>query len=224
MSTDDGRNIIPRQSLQSEVVSRLRNEIVNGTWPPGARLQERVLCERFGVSRSPLREAFHVLAGENLLALLPNRGAVVTSPTVADAEQHFELMVMFETKAVELACRNATKAQLDEIGRLHQAMRDAAGEKDGHAFYEINNRVHRAIVEASNHASLIKYHEMVVRQLIRIQNLYGVEGEDRADSLQEHERFITPLLKRDAKRALAQFNKHLATVDRMVHSRLKSSA
>lgn len=222
MSSVDSKHIIPRQSLQAEVVSRLRNEIIEGKWPPGARLQERVLCERFGVSRSPLREAFHVLAGENLLTLLPNRGAVVTSPTVTDAEQHFELMVMFETKALELACRNATKAQLDEIGRLHQAMREAADDKDGHAFYELNNRVHRAIVQASNHAPLVKYHEMVARQLIRIQNLYGVEGEGREESLQEHERFIAPLLKRDAKRALANFTKHLGTVDKMVHSRLKT--
>lgn len=214
-------NIIPRQSLQFEVVSRLRDEIVSGLWRPGARLQERVLCERYGVSRSPLREAFHVLVGENLLQLLPNRGAVVTSPTLADAEQHLSVIRLLESHALELACDNATKAQLDEIGRLHRAMHQALEAKDGHTFYDLNNRVHRAIVEASNNAPLAKYHEMAARQLIRIQNLYGIEGEARDPSMTEHDKFIVPLLKRDKARATAQFRKHLQTVDKMVHSRLK---
>jgi DNA-binding GntR family transcriptional regulator len=221
MDNPEALNIIPRQSLQAEVVSRLRDEIVSGKWPPGARLQERVLCERFGVSRSPLREAFHVLAGENLLQLLPNRGAIVTSPTLADAEQHFNVIALLESHALELACENATKAQLEEIGRLHRAMRQAMESKDGHAFYELNNRVHRAIVEASNNAPLAKYHEMAARQIIRIQNLYGVEGEARDASMAEHDKFISALLKRDKTRAAAQFRKHLQTVDKMVHSRLK---
>jgi DNA-binding GntR family transcriptional regulator len=224
MDNSSNLNIIPRQSLQAEVVARLREEIVSGKWPPGARLQERVLCERFGVSRSPLREAFHVLVGENLLQLLPNRGAVVTSPTLEDAEQHFDLIVLLETHAVELACVNATKAQLDEIARLHRAMHEAAESNDAHAFYEMNNRVHRAIVEASNNAPLAKYHEMAARQLIRIQNLYGIEGEERDLSVTEHDKFIAPLLKRDATRAVAQFRKHLTTVNKMMHSRLKESA
>lgn len=217
-------SIIPRQSLQAEVVSRLRDEIIQGTWQPGTRLQERILCERFGVSRSPLREAFHVLAGENLLTLLPNRGAVVTSPTLADAEQHFDLMALLECHAVELACTNASKAQLDEIGRLHQEMRKAAEARDGHLFYNLNNRVHRAIVVASKNAPLSKCHEMVSRQLIRIQNLYGIEGEPREDALAEHEEFIAPLLKRSRTKALAEFRKHLQTVDRMMHARLKPAA
>src|SRR5690606_11768407 len=76
---------IPRRSLQEEVAARLRAEIVEGVWPPGTRLQERVLCERYGVSRSPLRETFQVMAKEGLLQLLPGRGAVVTRPTMTDA-------------------------------------------------------------------------------------------------------------------------------------------
>ena len=102
--------------------------------------------------------------------------------------------------------------------------RKAMESKDKHAFYDLNNRVHRAIVQASNNAPLIRCHEMVTRQLIRIQNLYGIEGEAREDALAEHEKFIVPLLKRDKARALAQFSKHLRTVDKMVHSRLKAAA
>jgi DNA-binding transcriptional MocR family regulator len=75
---------IRRQSLHDVVVDRLRDLIVEGVLPPGQRLNERVLSEQLGVSRTPLRESFKVLAVEGLIALLPNRGATVTPLTIGD--------------------------------------------------------------------------------------------------------------------------------------------
>ncbi|HYD66015.1 GntR family transcriptional regulator, partial [Azospirillum sp.] len=61
---------IVRASLHEEVVGRLREMIVEGELPPGDRLNERELCELFGISRTPLREALKVLASEGLVVLL----------------------------------------------------------------------------------------------------------------------------------------------------------
>jgi DNA-binding GntR family transcriptional regulator len=74
---------ISRRPLHEEAVDRLRDQIVQGRLGPGERLNERLLCERFGISRTPLREAIKLLATEGLVDLLPNRGAVVSAVFVA---------------------------------------------------------------------------------------------------------------------------------------------
>ncbi|MGH8765245.1 MAG: GntR family transcriptional regulator, partial [Burkholderiales bacterium] len=68
---------ISRRPLHEEAADRLRDLIVQGKLAPGARLNERLLTAQLGLSRTPLREAFKVLATEGLIELLPNRGAVV---------------------------------------------------------------------------------------------------------------------------------------------------
>jgi len=67
---------IPRLALHEQVAARLRSLVVEGRIAPGAKLNERELCEQLGVSRTPLREAIKLVAAEGLIELLPNRGAV----------------------------------------------------------------------------------------------------------------------------------------------------
>jgi len=73
MSTPQEVAPISRRPLHEEAVDRLRDLIIQGRLAPGARLNERVLCQQLGISRTPLREAFKVLATEGLVELLPNR-------------------------------------------------------------------------------------------------------------------------------------------------------
>src|SRR3989304_2261192 len=68
---------IPRRPLHEEATDRLRDLIIQGRLTAGARLNERLLTAQLGLSRTPLREAFKVLATEGLVELLPNRGAIV---------------------------------------------------------------------------------------------------------------------------------------------------
>ena len=79
-------------SLHSDLLSQIRDHIVEGHLEPGSRIPERELCERFDVSRTPLREALKVLASEGLIELLPNRGARVRQFTEADIRNLFELI------------------------------------------------------------------------------------------------------------------------------------
>src|SRR5258705_8192508 len=111
--------LIEHSSLQARALDRLRDEIVNGVWKPGERLQERTLCERFGISRSPLREAYQVLAAEGLLELARNRGAIVASPSLSDVLQHHVLLDALETLAIELACEAARDRKSTRLNSSH---------------------------------------------------------------------------------------------------------
>jgi len=77
------------QSLHDEILTRLRDHIVEGNIPGGGRIPERQLCEMLGISRTPLREALKVLAAEGLIELLPNRGARVRQLSERDLGELF---------------------------------------------------------------------------------------------------------------------------------------
>src|SRR6478609_3493605 len=91
-------------SLHGELLAALRDYLVEGNLAPGARVPERLLCERFGISRTPLREALKVLASEGLIDLLPNRGAWVRQLGPDEMVALFDVMGGLEALAGRLAC------------------------------------------------------------------------------------------------------------------------
>src|SRR6195256_5099760 len=100
------------QSLHDEILTRLRDHLVEGSIPDGHRIPERQLCEMLGISRTPLREALKVLAAEGLVDLLPNRGARVRSLGEQDLAELFDIMGGLEGLAGRLACENITDEEV----------------------------------------------------------------------------------------------------------------
>ena len=94
-------------SLHEEVLSKIRQMILQGELEPGSRIVERSLCERFKVSRTPLREAFKVLRSEGLVEILPNRGARVPAFRKKEICDAMEIMAALEGLAGELAAERA---------------------------------------------------------------------------------------------------------------------
>lgn len=212
---------ILHQSLQAEALDRLRNEIIRGVWKPGERLQERVLCQRFGISRSPLREAYQVLAAEGLLDLLRNRGAVVSSPSLVEVLQNHVLLEAVETLAIGLACEEASDAEIAAIVAKHQEEQKVAQSHDELAAFDLNNELHRMIVLASHNTPVIDAHLIVQRRIIRVQNVNGFSRPEVAPPGDEHEEFIRALLKRSKSLAVKAMKKHLEHVKRNLQVRLE---
>lgn len=213
---------IEPRSLQAEVLERLRDEIIRGVWKPGVRLQERILCERYGISRSPLREAYQVLAAEGLLLLLRNRGAVVTTPSFNDVMDAFTLLVSLETLGIELACSAASDVDLHAIKDKHRREIIAAAERDEDTAFRLNNELHRAVVEASHNCFLVEAHLIVSRQIVRVQNATGFLYPDMPTD--EHVAFIKPLLRRDKINAVKHLKRHLTHVRANTCKRLEMIA
>ncbi len=111
--------------LRSQVVELLRRAIVGGELGPGERLVERVLCARFAVSRTVVREALRQLESEGLVTTVPQRGPVVAVLTAADAEALYEVRAVLEGLAGRAFAQRATPAErvalrerLAELGRF----------------------------------------------------------------------------------------------------------
>jgi DNA-binding GntR family transcriptional regulator len=146
---DGSDSPIARLTLPEAAAERLRLLITEGGLEPGARLNERELCERLGVSRTPLREAFRMLASEGLIVQSPNRGAQVVALGADDIRQAFDVMGALEGLAGELACERVREADLVLLRGLQAEMEAAHAHHDLPAYYRINRAVHEKMTEVA---------------------------------------------------------------------------
>jgi DNA-binding GntR family transcriptional regulator len=200
---------IARRVLHEEVAGRLREWITEGLLAPGERLNERVLCARLAVSRTPLREAFKVLAAQNLVVLHPHRGASVAAPSPQDVRHLFELMAALEGLSGELAAQRHEAGELREIRALHFEMLAAHARGDLPAYYRLNRAIHAAINACARNPMLTQTYDSVN---LRIQNLRFRSNFNRTKwdaAVAEHQRMLEALERRDAPAMRALLEAHL---------------
>ena len=200
---------IPRTVLHQQVGSRLRQLIVEGHIVPGAKLNERALCEQLHISRTPLREAIKMLAAEGLVALLPNRGAVAAQLSVQDVEHTFEVIAGLEGQSGELAAQRISAPELAEIRALHFEMRAAHARSDLPTYYRLNALIHNHINAAARNPVLTQTYLTVNARLqaLRFRSNFDTAKWKRA--LKEHDRMLALLTARDAAGLRAMLVTHL---------------
>ena len=186
-----------RPALAVELTDRLRSMIMEGELKPGEKVPERMLTERFGVSRTPVREAVKVLAAEGLVVLLQNRGAIVSKLTVAELEEVFPVLAALEAVAGELACRSATDAEIAAIRRLNDQMHEVFAKKERPAYFDLNQKIHAAILAAARNATLANQHQLVARRASRARYQANLTEERWRQALDEHDAIIEALEARD---------------------------
>jgi DNA-binding GntR family transcriptional regulator len=196
--------------LHGDLVERLRDRMIHGDLTPGTKLNERVLCGELGVSRTPLREALKALASEGLVELLPNRGAVVATLDAERVKQIFVVMGALEALAGELACLNATDADLDEIRGLHYQMvaHFKRGEREG--YFRCNQAIHRKIVACGGNLALAQTYAQLNAHVRRARYLANLSADRWARAIAEHEQMLEAITARDAGRLKQLLQDHLA--------------
>lgn len=186
-------------SLHADIVSQLRDFIVEGHLAPGSRIPERELCEKLDISRTPLREALKVLAAEGLIELLPNRGARVRQFSEADIRNLFEVLSGLDFVAGRMACARITDDAVAAIEKMHLEMYTHYLRRELADYFRINQKIHQAIVDAAanpvlsaNFANL----NSIVRRLRYSANL--VHRDRLGDAMREHEQIVDALKRRSA--------------------------
>jgi len=197
------------QTLHAVVVEKMQQMIIEGALRPGARLNERLLCERFGVSRTPLREAFKILAARGLVELLPNRGAVVVQLSARDIADHFELISGLEAMAGRLACGRITEAEVDEIRALHFEMLACHARRDLPGYYRVNQAIHDAINRAARNNVLCDAYVTVNSRVKALRFRSNLDHAQWDAAVREHAAMITALEARDGARLGSILESHL---------------
>lgn len=189
------------------ICNAIEQDIATGVAAPGARLDEIGLAERFGVSRTPVREALLQLAASGMIDLRPHRGAVVADVTADRLFQMFEAMAELEAAAAGLAARRMQPSDLAALTEAQTACRAALADPD--AYYEANERFHQAIYRASGNPILAE-HCLALQKRLRPYRRLQLRVSGRMErSLNEHADVLAALTRGDADKAAQALRLHV---------------
>lgn len=200
---------LSRPSLHIELVNRLQSMIVDGKLLPGSKVPEKDLCEQFGVSRTPLREALKVLAADGLISLEPNRGAWVSKVTLEELREVFPVMGALEALSGELACANITDEQIAYVRDLHNEMVQHFKDENLDAYFQVNQKIHEAILEAADNATLSTQYRSLASRIRRARYLANMSQERWQQAIEEHERILEALENRQGEKLAGILKQHL---------------
>jgi len=200
---------ISRRYLHDEVAERLRGLILSGELEPKARVNELELSERYGISRTPLREAIKILATEGLLELLPNRGARVSSLSAEEIDQMVEVVAGLEATAADLACRSITDAELAALETMHRDMVAAWKAENEAEYFRLNREIHEAIMRASNNSILQGLYANFAGRIQRARYTAHKTPAQWRKAVNEHEQMMVLLRAHDSEKLSVLMRQHI---------------
>jgi DNA-binding GntR family transcriptional regulator len=199
-------------TLAEELRLQLADDIVCGALPPGAPLDESDIARRFGVSRTPVREALRQLTASGLVDSRAHRGAVVARPNVERLNGMFEAMAELEGLCAGLAAERMTATERHTLEDLHEQLRVMIHAGNPQRFHEVNEAFHNAIYGGSQNAYIA---EMTLSTRVRVQPFRRAQFRNLgrlAKSHAEHDRVVVAILRGDRSAAAAAMRDHIETV------------
>ena len=156
-----------KESLVLQISNRLRQDILEGVYKPKEKIIEEDITKRFNISRSPVRESFRVLEAENLINIIPGKGAFVTNIEEEDIDRIYEIRIVLEGLAAKLACRNITDEELARLLKINDEMEKSVKKKDYQSFFKFNKEFHEFIYKITDNNFLVKMCTELARLSVR---------------------------------------------------------
>lgn len=199
-----------RAELLSE---RIADEILAGILPPGLHLDEQVLARRFGVSRTPVRDALRLLSGSGLIDIRPRLGATVRTVGAEELDTLFVAMGEIEASCARLAALTMTRAERASLRAHHEAMAGLAGSGDREAYIEANLEFHGLLYAGAHNPPIEEVARALRRRLMPYRRAQFQAPGRLARSHAEHDLVVRAILARDAAGANAAMLVHMSVVE-----------
>lgn len=196
--------------IADSIRERIEQMIVTGEFADGERLDEVKLAEQFGVSRTPLREAFQSLAASGLLTLEARRGAFIRHPDFVELVEMFEVMAEIEAMCGFRAARQVTDEQMLAIGVTIEACEAAIAIGDFDEYYRENEKFHHLVYEASGNRFLAREAARLHKRLKPYRRLQLRANGRMPQSMREHRAVFAALERNDSKATAAALRQHVA--------------
>jgi len=196
-------------SPANKLRSQLEEEIITGVLQENTRLDEASLAERFGVSRTPVREALIQLTTAGLVIKRPNKGNFVAEIGPTLLIEMFDVMAEFEAMAARLAARRASEAEILEIKKSHKDCTEAAQKGDTDDYYYKNETFHKNILKAAHNSFLAEQSSQLHKRLKAFRRLQLRTRGRIKSSYQEHESVVIAIEAGDAEAAANEMRKHV---------------
>jgi len=201
-----------RKTRAEELRAQLADDIVRGALAPGRTLDEMELARRFGVSRTPVREAIRQLAASGLVETRPHRGAVVARPSHEHILGMFEAMAELEALCAGLAAERMNPTERRALEAVHEELRVLIQGGDPQRYHEANEQFHATIYAGAHNAYLA---EMTLATRGRVQPFRRAQFRllgRLAKSHVEHDRIVLAIVRGDRVGAASAMRAHIITV------------
>jgi len=201
--------MINKSSWGLRAVELRRTRISRNARGRGPRRDAGARAARFGISRTPLREALKILSAEGLVHIKPRRGCFVAELTLDDLDEIFPIMAMLEGRVAYEAALKVRPEDLKRLDALHEKLEKHAAARDVDRYYEVNYVFHDALQELAGNRWL---QHMIgdLRKLLRLSRHRSLRLEGRQqESLAEHRALMDALHRRDAQTAEEVMKNHL---------------
>lgn len=184
-------------TLREKIVETIRNAIVNGQLAAGTRVAEPDLADKFGISRTPIREAFRQLESEGFITVIPRKGAVVASLSPKDVADFYDLKAVLEGYAARTAAKKLTPKDIDRMESVNRQMETAAAKKDVRRVLSLHNEFHDIFVKSCGNEKLHSIVQNLVMQFQRFRLILAMPG--RVEGIiEQHREIIDAFRKQDS--------------------------
>jgi DNA-binding GntR family transcriptional regulator len=188
-------------TLREKILETIRDAISSGALKPGERVAEPDLAERFGISRTPIREAFRQLESEGYLTVIPRKGAVVISFSSKEVDEFYAIKSILEGYAAHCACKNLTEKEIDKLTAINEKLRQLADERDVKHFFKIHNDFHELFRKAADNQKLDEMITGLVEKFQRMRYASLSKPGRMEVSVLEHNKIIEAFRARNAELA-----------------------
>lgn len=196
-------------SASENVARALEDEILKGNFKPGMRLDEQLIADRFGVSRTPVREALRNLGSAGLIELRRNHGAVVKVLSIRELIEIFQVMAELEGLCARLSARRMTDAERQAMRRTHEHCNALSAAKDYEGFFKANNDLHEIIYQGA-HSSFLRDQTRALRNRVNpYRRRITYQPHRMEDSSKEHDGVVEAIERRDAETAHNLMREHV---------------
>lgn len=203
-------SLIEGLPLSVQVSKKIEDDIIYGRLPPGSKLDEAGLCEKYGVSRTPIREALKLLASEGLVEIRPRRGAVVPTLNIVTLFEMFEVMAYLEGMCGRLAARRINEEEKHELLQLHEECKQYLIEDNPESYYEANRQFHFFIYQLSHNSFLTEQATHLHKRLHPYRRLQLRVNHRMQHSFDEHQSIVDAIINADEDAAERLIKAHVS--------------
>ncbi len=205
------KQIERHQTLREKILETIRDAILKGSLKPGERVSEPELAERFGISRTPIREAFRQLESEGYLKVIPRKGAVVASLSERDIEEFYAIKIILEGFAAKMAAEKLSMKDIEKLESINQRLAQIAKDGDVKNFFRVHNEFHEVFIKAAGNERLYEMINQLVMKFKRLR-LASLSVPGRMEiSVEEHRNMIQAFKDHDGDKA-DSLVRHAATI------------
>jgi DNA-binding GntR family transcriptional regulator len=214
--TFGGIQISKRKSLREEVYDSLRRSILHGKLKAGQRLIEEQLAHQIGISRTPVREAFHKLEKDDLVTRLPKGGFAVREFTKADVEEIFGIRCALESYAAYLATIHMTSDKISALEKKLEELQKALEGGDTNKVVQLNTEFHNLLYKACKSKKLADMINTYTDYFYRYRAAFPINEDNFKYTVEDHKGMLEAMKKKNPRLVEKLVRTHLEKTKELV--------